>query len=348
MTAVLLSLLLAADPATTVPPGRVSLTGAEKTLGDAAASLSRQANVLIDLERAVKTQPLQLRFDSLPFWEALERLAKAANHRLVVEAQGSRIALLGGPGVSYRPMPLYIFGPFRVSARRVISRLDLDTGLASTELFIDVVWEPRFRAFHAEVPAKSWSARDEAGKPLPIGDDGSGKMSVTGTGLDLTARLPGLPRTVQKIARLDGKLVLVGTSESLQFTFDASAAGDGSAQTKAGVGATLKSFKKAGPFWTAAVEFAYPPGGPEFESFQSYLRDNEVWLLRGDGVKFPAIGFELGAEHNGRTTVLYRFKENEKDGPVLTNVKEWKLVVRAPGRITEVAVPFTLTDVPLR
>ena len=347
MTLFLLSLVLAADPAPSISGSRVSLSGNEKTLGEAVASVARQANVPIELERVEPGQLLTLRLDNVPFWEGLERLAKSSNRRLTVGGNGARVSLAGGPENPYREVPLYIAGPFRVCASRVLSRLDIDTGRGSTEILIDVAWEPRFKAFHAEAPAKSWAAFDDAGKPLPIAQDASGKMEVTGSGLEMTARLAGV-QNAAKIARLEGKLVLVGTTQLLQFSFDPSIAGDESTQRKSDVGATLKSFRKAGPFWTAAIEFVYPGCGPEFESFQSYLRDNEVWLQRAAGTKFPAAGFELGAERNGRTTVLYRFKENEKDGPVLTNLKDWKLLVRTPGRIVEVTVPFTLRDVPLR
>jgi hypothetical protein len=343
LAGVLLSLVPTADPAA-LPAGRVTLTGAEKTLAAAAASLARQANIPIDVERAAKDRTVQLRLADAPFWSALERLAHAANHRLEVGGQGARIALINEP---YQPVPTHVDGPFRFSARGTVSKLAFDTNQGGTEITIDVAWEPRFKAFHAEVPAKAWAAFEADGKPLATAADGSGKMEVTGTGLELTARLSGVPRTVPKVGRLDGVLVLVGTGQLLQFMFAVESPGDGIAQRQAEVAATLKTFRKAGPFWTATVDFAYPPGGPEFETFQSYLRDNEVWLLRADGTKFPAAGFELGVERGGRTTVTYRFKENEKDGPVLSNLKDWKLVVRTPGRISEVRVPFTLRDIRL-
>src|SRR5712671_6786362 len=94
ITAVLLSLVPTAGPAAALPAGRVTLTGGEKTLAAAAASLARQANVPIDVERAAKERPVQLRLADVPFWSALERLAQAANHRLEVGSQGARVALI--------------------------------------------------------------------------------------------------------------------------------------------------------------------------------------------------------------------------------------------------------------
>ena len=171
-------------------------------------------------------------------------------------------------------------------------------------------------------------------------------MDVKESGQELTVRLANVPRTAMHIAQLKGKLTLVGTSQILQFRFDPAVLNV--PQERAGVTATLTKFKKAGRIWIAAVELQYPKGGPEFESFQSYLRDNQVWLLRQDGTKFATTDFEIGPEHQGKTTVTYRFLENEKDGFVVADPKDWKLVLRTPGPIVEVTVDFELKNIPLR
>jgi len=333
-----LPLFLAADPA----PSRITLTGPPRPLTDLAAELGRQANVRIDVDGTGKMAPISLKCDGIPFWEALEQLAMKSNQRLVVLPQGPRVTLGGGP---YRAVPAQVRGPFRFNARSVLGRVDLESGQSTTEIHVDAVWEPTFKAYYAEVPAKSVTATDDRGNSLAVAEEGSGKMEVKDFGQELTVRLTNIPRTSARIARLNGKLALVGTTEILKFTFAPSSLDQKQEQSK--VAATLKKFKKAGRIWIAEVELQYPKGGPEFESFQSYLRDNQVWLERADKTKFTTTDFEIGAERQGKTTVSYRFLENEKDGFVITEPKEWKLVLRTPGPIVEVTVDFELKDIRL-
>src|SRR5947209_2230259 len=116
MTLFLVAFVLAANPVERPAGSHVTLTGNEKTLGEVTAAIARQANIPIELDRAPANQPVALRFENVPFWEALERVAKASNHRLIVGAAGSRVVLAGGPENAFRPLPLHIDGPFRVSA----------------------------------------------------------------------------------------------------------------------------------------------------------------------------------------------------------------------------------------
>ena len=334
---IVLPLLLAAEPA----GSRVTLTGS-RPLADVAVDLGRQGNVRIDVDRAAAAS-VNLNLNDVPFWDALEQVARASKQRLSVGPQGPRVTFGGGP---YRAVPLAVRGPFRFAARRVLTRVDLDAGQSATEVQIDAVWEPTFKAFYAEVPARSVAALDDQGNPLAVAEDGSGKMDVKEFGQELTVRLANVPPAAARIAQLKGKLTLVGTSHILQFSFVPSVLNE--KQERAGVTATLTKFKKAGRIWIAAVELQYPKGGPEFESFQSYLRDNQVWLERPGKAKFTTTDFEIGAERQGKTTVSYRFQENEKDGFVVGDPKDWKLVLRTPGPIVEVTVDFELKDIPLR
>ncbi|HLW66157.1 MAG TPA: hypothetical protein VKS79_12670 [Gemmataceae bacterium] len=343
----LLPLLLAAEPPKP-EASRVSLDPSAKTVAEAAASVSKQANIPIDVSRALTDKPVRLTLQNVPFWEALDQLAKASNHRLSISAQGSKIALFGGPSEEYGQAPVDVQGPFRFSGRKTLGKIDLETGQSTTEVDIDIVWEPRFKAFYAEVPPKSLSAWDNDDKPLQVAGEGSGKLPVTGTAVEITARLNGVPRAVKRIGRLEGEIHFTGTTQMLQFSFAADATGDAATSKKEDISATLKQFEKKGRIWTALIEFDYPKGGPEFESFQSFLLDNQCWLVHRDGRRFLNQGlFELLGEHNGKYPVAYRFVENEKTGFVIGNPKDWQVVLRTPGRITTVPVKFRLNNIAL-
>jgi len=333
-------LMISADPAMPTA-SRVTLTGTQP-LTKHASALMQQANVLIEIDRAVKDRQVMLDLQSVPFWEAVERLAQAADHRLAVS--GPKISLFREP---YRKVPVDLEGPFRTVVKKSHSKLDVETGQRTCEVQIQIVWEPKFKAFYVETPAKSMSAANDTGKSLRMIDDGSSKMPVAGQSAEITLRLADIPRSMQQIAQLQGLVKIVGTTQLLQFTFEAGKTGETTTQRQSGVAATFSRFQKRSRVWTAQVQFEYPKGGPEFESFQSFLLDNECWLQRPDGAKFPSTGFEVGGERGGGILVSYHFQENHKTGFALDDARGWKLVVRTPGPIIEVPLRFTLEQVPL-
>src|SRR5262245_65448345 len=195
-----LPIFVAVDP----QASRVTVNGPPKPLADVAADLGRQANVRIDVERATGA-PVGLNLTAVPFWEAVEQLAAKSNQRLAVGLQGPRVVVGGGP---YRSVPTAVYGPFRFAAHHIRTSVDLDAGQSTTDVQIDAVWEPKFKAFYAEVPARSVTAIDEHGRALSLAGDGSGKMEVRASGQELTVRLANVPRTVMQIAQLKGKLTL--------------------------------------------------------------------------------------------------------------------------------------------
>src|SRR5262245_10159132 len=339
----LLPFLLAAEPASTPEASRVSLNATGMSLAEAVASLARQANVPIDIERAAKDKPVRLTVENASIWDALDQLARTTDHRLVVGHQGKRIALVKEP---YQSAPSFVSGPFRFAAREVRNSLDFEGGSVRTNLFIDLAWEPKFKGYFVELDPKSLSAKDDRGQAVSIVDEGSTRIPVGESTLDLTVKLRDLPRTVLKLADSDGMVKVIGTSQLLQFAFDPATPGNQSVK-KAEVTGTLKAFRKNVRLWTAVIELQYPKDMPEFESFQSFLLDNEAWLLAPDGRKFPTRKFELGFERQGALPITYYFMENDKDGPVLSNLSGWKMVVRVPGRIVEEKVKFQLRDIRL-
>jgi hypothetical protein len=338
----LFPLLLAADGP---QASRVSLDARPRTLAQAASEIGKQANVTIDTERADGQKQVMLALNNVPFWEAVDRLARAGDQRVSVTSQGARVALSRGPN---RPVPLSFHGPFRFAARGTIGYLDFETGAAHTDITVQVAWEPSFKVYYFELDPNSVTAVDQQNKRLSVINEGASRVPVTSGNPELTIKLRDVPREVRRVTA-GGDVKFLGTSQMLQFAFPL--AEDKPALKRAEVSGTLTSFRKNVRLWTAVVELDYPSDMPKLESFQSFLLDNEAWLRRGDGTKFPVKKFELGfpRETNGvmRFPITYYVSESEKEGPVLGNLKDWQLVVRVPGRIVEEKVPFRLQDVPL-
>lgn len=341
MLSIALVLMLAQPP--TPMATRVTLSG-KKPLETHVADLMQQANVVIDLDRAVKGMPATIDAKNDRFWSALERLAQSADHRLVISGASGRITLLKGGDERYRPTPSFVHEAFRISVKRTTARLDVETGQRFTEVQLEAVWENTFKAFYAESPVNSTTALRAPGQPLAIRDITSGKMPVTGQSVEWMIRFADVPRSVEKVSEIKGIVKFVGTTQLLRFAFPADTP---KPLSQASVAATLHSMQKRGRIWTATIQFQYPKGGPEFESFQSFLLDNECWLQRTDGTKFKNSGFEVGTESKGVIPVQYHFQENPKNGFAIAELRGWQVVVRTPGAIIEAAAPFTLTDVPL-
>jgi hypothetical protein len=262
--------------------------------------------------------------------------------RISIVPPGNRIVFEPGP---YAVVPMSINGPFCFVAKTVLGRLDLESGLSRSEVQIDMAWEPSFKVYYSELEPQSVHALGGDGKALTVVSEGATRVPVTDANPQLSIKLRGVARSEKKIAQLDGAVKFLGTSQMLRFAFDLDA--EPTPEKRAEVTAKLASLRKNVRIWTAIVELQYPRDMPEFESFQSFLLDNEAWLQRSDGVKFPVKQFELGFESKGQIPITYYITESEKDGLTLSDKSKWKLVVRVPGRIVEQRVPFQLKDIRL-
>ena len=127
-------------------------------------------------------------------------------------------------------------------------------------------------------------------------------------------------------------------------------------QTHNGVTVQLRELRpdqeSEDPIWMAGLLLEYPADGPKFESFQSWLVNNECYLEKevdGVRVRFPnsATEVETGDDSENKAGVRHRFIDQADKNQVLGKISDWKLVYRTPGKMTEVPVPFEFKDVPL-
>ena len=96
------------------------------------------------------------------------------------------------------------------------------------------------------------------------------------------------------------------------------------------------------------VALDYPPDGPHFESYQSWLVNNEVFLEKikgGTRVRPPQGGMQTVKGAYPRALLRYYFENGKRR---LGDPRDWKLVYRTPGRIVNLPVQFEFKDLPLR
>jgi hypothetical protein len=345
--------LVAADaPAPAVKPRLITLK-TDATLDQVLDELQTQADVAFDRSRADVSRPVKVDLDKVPFWEALEKVAKAADHKIAFGQQGRTIYLLGGEGVAYRELPLSIDGVFRTAARQVVAVNDIENDRNYYEVELSMNWEAHFSAFLVETPGKSVTAVDNTGKQLEVASQGRGRMPAAGGGQRINVRLADVPRAARTISKLEGSLKVVGAERMLRFEFPKLVAGKEEAKTEDQVTVKVEpgdDVKAGSDLWTFRITLEYPEGGPQLESFESaaWLVENGAFLLSADNKRRLDMngGSEVVTQTERRAVVKYRWVP-QGDETDLGKPADWKLVVRTPSRLIEVPVKFKLENIPL-
>lgn len=322
--------LPAADP---IPPCTITLKKADAT----PAELGKLAGVPV-----TGGGPFAASFDRVPFWVALERAAAATNQRIALRDGGRQVAL-EPRGTSLEVSS--VGGAFRTVARQVTSRLFLETGQTVYDLNLEAHWEPRIPVFRIDAVPAVTRAADDRGAKLTT-PHASGRSSPTGATHALPVRLNGLTRDSKKIAVLAGHYTVVAADKMLTFTFDdLSAKLPLALPAQDGVTATLNRVEKDDKTWEFEVELKYPPGGPQFESFEadSWLSGNVFRLVSPDRSKtFRTTDYEPRGN-----VLIYRFQEDAAKGLTNPTGKGWRVAYETPAPLVEFKVPFELKDIPL-
>jgi hypothetical protein len=337
-----------AEPPKQKPTPAEELTSATFTfqgsvkLKTALAELAKQTGNAVEDRRGDGTDPeIKLSLNKATFWQALEAIARAADARIALYQRDGKIALASGP---YREIPVSFHGPFRTAVKRLAAVRDLETGAHFYVAALEVAWEPRLRPFLVETDPEGLVVEDDRGHRLKPPEGGKGQAPVGGkNAMEVDVRLPAPPRAATKLTLLQGKLGVVTPNKMLLFRFDKLAKGE--KQTQDGVTITLRDVTVEEDRWTVRVALDYPPGGPDFESFQSWLVYNQIHLeKKGGGQSFPNNGgFSTVSQESHRAVLEYHFVEDGRRK--LGKPADWEVVYRTPGKIVQVAVPFAFKDV---
>jgi hypothetical protein len=333
-----------------VNPARAATVTLQKEyrLNDALAGVARQTGMSVPNLQPTNNPTLKLQLSNSPFWEAVDSIARQANASLSLYSPAG-VALSGSP---FRPAPVHYGGVFRFAAKRVGAERDLESGLHLCNLALEVAWEPRFRPFYLEVTDVLVEfAPDAKGNRLRVQQPGKGYESVVGRPaheVELRVRAP--ERSSPAVALFQGKAKVVGPNKMLTFRFPrlkpVRQPGEAINETQEGVRVSLRKVIADEERWTFEVGLDYPPGGPAFESHQSWLGNNLIALERGKQRLTPRANDQrtllLTDQPPHRAVIQYYFTPPEK-----TRLADWALVYQTPGRIVEASVPFEFRDLPL-
>jgi hypothetical protein len=317
------------------------------TLEKALAQIAKQTGNVVEDRRTNKSEEKRsIDLNNVPFWQAIDQLARDTDSRLDLYQKDGVLALVDGP---YHEQTASINGIFRTVAKEISAHKNLDADMGYYQVSLEVTWEPRFRPFFIETRPDSLVVKDDKGKDLAGAQQpGGGRMAVDqGHYALVDLRLPPAQRSVNHLGLLKGKLAVLGPSKWQTFTFDDLKVSE---QTKDGVTAKLSKTNLTPDLWTLEMTLKYPESGPSFESFESWLVYNEIYLVKKDDPQQRFAnngGYETGNSSGTKASISYHFVDDPKTKFNRGKPDEWKVVYKAPGQFIEVPATFEFKDVPL-
>jgi hypothetical protein len=344
-------------------PKLVTLQAEKIKLHDALRQLAKQTGIEVeDRRRPENVNDPEIAFDlkKVTFWQALDQIAKDTDLRVNLYQRGGVIALTEGPNTN---LPISYDGIFRTIVRRVTAVHDLETDQHFCLIMLEIAWEPRFHPLFLESKPQNLDVRDDNQETIRPEEDSGGKIPVQGkVATTVEVRLPAPIRRSIVLGKLKGSLLLTGPTKMIEFEFDTLAkekAAKDPKQTKDGVTVKLRKLDLDDRHWSVEVGLEYPEDGPKFESFQSWVVNNECFLKKAESEgNFPCNGgYSIDSLGSSKAILSYHFVDGTLrktvDGkPVSLRLvrgkpENWKLVYRTPGPMVEVPVTFDFKDVPL-
>jgi hypothetical protein len=316
------------------------------------------------LPETVLIEPVDLQYEAVPFWDALDRLAARMKVRYEYDAgiRGLKVLPVRSDGRPVETAACYA-GAFRVTALPA-ERIRRDAGQRNGQpippkddlarVTVLVMSEPRLRPLFLQFAMSDVACRagdrvlqafsPEASYELALGEGGG----LTRIQLDFV-----LPKEAAgKSLDLKGKLQCTTAAghELIRFTGleKAQQAGRGNvARRRGGVTVTLNRVRVAAssPGKQNAdiqVTVAYDAGGPAFESHQRWILHNEVFLEDRAGKRVNLNGGSetslLGEQGTG---IDYHFVDLAGD------LADYSFVYVAPTLIVDVPIEFEIQSVPV-
>lgn len=352
-------LLTAAQPPSAPPelqPRPFTFKGDNVTLNDVLQKLYEQTGNRV-VDRRKNPTKISLDVNQVPFWQGLETIARAGGAGISLYESDGQIAVVDrAPGKA----ALVHSGLFRLGIKKVSVTRDEETSTHTCAVHLEVAWEPRFQPFYLEIgpqgsPVTVRYAKDAQGKARKAELPGRGQLPVAGRiAVEDILRLPAPERSSPAIDSLSGTCRVIGPTKMLTFTFDPLKA---SSLEQEGVKVALKQVTAGQSRWEVDVIIENPPGGPTFESYQSWLDNNTIHLAKGNPLEkgYRTIAatseMELETPKATRAAVRYYFSQKDpttrRDRPPPGQVSDWRLVYRTPGRIVAFSFPFEFKNVRL-
>lgn len=332
-----------------IKPARITFkTG---TTSELLAALQKETgNLVVDARPVPSMTKRDWNLDNATFWEAVGKLCEAEKCRVSPYQTPGAMTLVDGPSRQV----VSLDGIFRISISRVSIQKDSEDDSHTCTVNLLVMWEPKYQPYFMEVGKFDARYIGSAKKPMDADAPGQGKQELTGSrATTLSVRFPAPSRkNFDHIDFLKGTLNVVMPTRMLEFQFDKLAGlGKDAAprkQEQDGAAVTLREVSSGLERWSFTVQIDNAPGVPTFESYQSWLGNNRIALLKDGGkTRWEPNPEELEVleETAQRAVIRYYFTGNKFLST--TRLADWTLSYTTPHRIVTQPVNFELKNIEL-
>jgi hypothetical protein len=326
------------------------------TLSDAVAEIQKQTgNQLVDLREEfgqdVTNPELTVDWKNKGFWEAMDELSAKTGVSYYLHTGERQLGLVAQP---LPTTPVAYAGPLRVAFSQIVRRVQFETNQKECLLQFEIAWEPRLRPILFEMKRDQAQVVDDQGRKIDVQGGGMADAPEEETAT-LKAAVDGLrvrtdfiihtaqPGKGAEKLRVSGVLNVVLPADIQTFDYADLGKAKNVKKEKGKVAVTLEQFAVLDEgLWGADLVLEFSSAGAAFESYETWFYDNEAYLQRADGTRFPMNGgVTLTESSDGKLGIQYRFV----DAP--GKLSEYKLVYKTPSAILQEAVPFEFKDIEL-
>ncbi|MBX3415377.1 MAG: hypothetical protein KF708_22025 [Pirellulales bacterium] len=334
---------------------RVTLEADELPLSEILEEFSRQTgNKILDYRSEFGQEAddprLKVAFQNATFWEAFDQVLDDAGLAVYPYSDNDEPAIAvvnRSASQTLRHGRANYVGAFRLEAIELSARRDLrDRANRSLHLQLEIAWEPRLAPIAIGNSMADLTVRDDAGNSLiDQGDataayDFEASVPRNSTSTDLELPLVPPPRSVEKIARLAGKLNVMLPGKRESFRFDNLEKSDGAEQRKAGVVVKLDRVRKNNEVWEVRTRVTFDDPGEALQSHRDWMFQNVAQLVDNARESLPNIGLETYLQTENAFGISYLF--DPPDG-----LAGQAYVYETPTMILSVPVEYEVKDLEL-
>lgn len=334
---------------------RVTLEAEEMPLSEILAAISEQTgNKVLDYRpefgQVVEDPKLTVSFKNVTFWEAFDRVLDEAELTVYPYSDNLEPAIAvvaRGPSETPRVGRANYVGAFRLEAIELTARRDLrDRENRSLHLRLEVAWEPRLAPIAIGHAMADLDVRDEEGNSLIDTQSEEAQFEFEATVAENTIstemELPLVPppRSVEKIAKLNGKLKVILPGRRETFRFEKLEQADGAEQRKAGVVVKLDRVRKNNAIWEIRTRVTFDEPGEALQSHRDWMFRNEAFVENRTGEVSEHVGLETILQTENAFGIAYLF--DLPNGPAGQT-----FVYDTPTMILSVPLEYELKDLEL-
>ncbi len=332
---------------TNLGASKVTLKGKGIRLSEALKKLQTQSgNMISDLreaEGAEVTNPgLDLELEDVPFFQALDEVARKAEITLNYYTGDGSVGVMGGKPPENQLVQYA--GPFRVAFKQINALRDFQAGTSTANTQFEVAWEPRLRPMLLALKVDDLKITDDQGKaiePQVMMESTDVVLRPENPAVEMNVNLMAPERTAKKIASMKVKADVTIPAGLKTFRFP-SLTQENETLKEGDIGLTLEGTEVDEQVWKVNIVLAYPGGGEAFESYRQGLFNNRIWLQKKDGSRFEHNGgFSNTSADQGKLGFEYLFV----DAPGKPG--DYQLVYETPSKVLTIPLEFEFKDVPL-